>query len=58
MIVTRAASSHQKSRSNRPTLVATEAAYATVIAMEISSIMPGARSRISRTAPTRKGQPP
>ncbi len=58
MIVTSAASSHQKSRSNAPNVVASEAAYATVIAIEISSIMPGARSRTSRTPPTRNGQPP
>ena len=57
-MVTSAASSHQKSRSNTPRLVASDATYATVIAIEISSIMPGARSRASRTPPTRNGQPP
>jgi hypothetical protein len=56
--VTRAASSHQKSRSHSPRLVASEAAYATVIAIEISSIIPGARSRISPRAPARNGHPP
>ena len=35
-----------------------DAVYATVIAIEISSIMPGARSLISLTAPARNGQPP
>jgi hypothetical protein len=58
MMVTSAASSHQKSRSNRPAAVASDAAYATVMAIEISNIMPGARSRTSRTPPTRNGQPP
>ena len=58
MIVTSAASSHQKSSPNSPRLVASEATYATVIAIAISSIMPGARSRISLRAPVRKGHPP
>jgi hypothetical protein len=58
MIVTSAASSHQNSRSNSPRLVASDATYATVIAIAISSIIPGARSRTSATAPARNGQPP
>ena len=58
MIVTRAASSHQNSRSNQPRLVAIDADQATVMAMAISSIIPGARSRSSTTAPARNGQPP
>ena len=47
MIVTSAASSHQNSRSNHPSVVAIDAAHATVMAMAISSIIPGARSRTS-----------
>ena len=58
MIVTSAASSHQNSRSNQPKLVAIDADHATVMAMAISSIIPGARSRISARAPAKKGQPP
>ncbi len=58
MIVTSAASSHQNSRSNQPNVVASEATNATVMAMPISSIIPGWRSRDSRTAPTRNGLPP
>ena len=41
MIVTSAASSHQKFRSNQLRLVAIDATYATVIAIEISNIIPG-----------------
>jgi hypothetical protein len=45
MIATRSASSHQKSRSNppRPRLVTQDAANATVMAIGISSIIPGLR---------------
>ena len=57
-MVTSAASSHQNSRSNQPRLDAIDAAHATLIAMAISNIMPGARSRTSSTAPSRNGQPP
>ena len=53
-----AASSHQNSRSNRPRLVAADATKATVMAMPMSSIIPGWRDRISETAPVRNGQPP
>ena len=42
MIVTSAASSHQNSRSNQPRLDAIDDAHATVIAIAISSIIPGA----------------
>ena len=60
MITTRRASSHQKSSScgRRPRLAPREAPNATVIAVPISSIMPGRRSRISDTAPVRNGRPP
>ena len=52
------ASSHQKSRSPHPIVVANEDTYATVMAMEISSIIPGCRLRTSVTPPTRNGFPP
>ncbi len=58
MIVTRAASSHQNSRSNQPRLDAIDDDHATVIAIATSSIIPGARSRASATAPARNGHPP
>jgi hypothetical protein len=58
MMVTSAASSHQKSRSKSPKVVARDAMKATVTAIEISSIIPGARSRISLIAPATKGCPP
>ncbi len=57
-MVTSRASSHQNSRSNHPSDVAIDAVHATVMAMAIRSIMPGARSRISATAPARNGHPP
>ncbi len=57
-MVTSAASSHQNSRSNQPRAVAIEAAKATVIAIPMSSIIPGVRWRISCTAPRRNGLPP
>ena len=41
MIVTSADSSHQKSRSNQSSDVAIDATYATMIAIAISSIIPG-----------------
>ena len=53
-----AASSHQKSRSNQPSDVAADATKATVTAIEMSSIMPGWRARISSTPPRRNGLPP
>ena len=58
MIVTSSASSHQNSRSNQPALVDIDATQATVIAIDINSIMPGWRSRSSATAPARNGWPP
>ena len=57
MIVTSADSSHQNSRSNHPMVVASDAAYATLIAIATSSIIPGWRSWISAHAPERKTQP-
>jgi hypothetical protein len=47
MMAIRAASSHQKSRSNAPSSVAALARNATVIASPISSIIPGCRERAS-----------
>ena len=58
MIEIKAPSSHQKSRPNQPSDVAIEATYATVIAIAISSIMPGARARASDMPPVRNGCPP
>jgi hypothetical protein len=58
MITISSASSHQKSRSNSPIAVAALATKATVIAREISSIMPGSRLRASATPPSRNGRPP
>ena len=54
------ASSHQKSRSKPPipSVVTQEATKATVIAIEISSIMPGRRAASSERPPVRNGQPP
>ena len=54
MMVTSAASSHQNSRSTHPSVEAIEAPHATVIAIAISSIIPGARSRTSTTAPAKR----
>ncbi len=58
MITTSADSSHQNSRSKRPSVEAALARKATVIASETSSIIPGARPRISDHAPLRKTDPP
>jgi hypothetical protein len=58
MITISAASSHQNSSSNQPSVVAALARNATVIAMPINSIIPGRRSAASSTAPARNGQPP
>jgi hypothetical protein len=58
MMVTSAASSHQKSSSNQPREVAIDATKATVMAMAISSIIPGWRARSSWAPPARNGQPP
>ena len=54
------ASSHQKSSwwSSTPRLAPHDETNATVMASPISSIIPGARERISLTAPVRKGLPP
>jgi hypothetical protein len=58
MIVTRRASSHQKSRSKNPRVVAALATKATMIAIDIRSIIPGRHSRASSNPPFRNGQPP
>jgi hypothetical protein len=60
MMATSKASSHQKSRSNppMPRLVIQDAANATVMAMAISSIIPGCRVFSSWTPPFRNGWPP
>ena len=59
-MTTSSASSHQKSRSKLPipSVVIQEATKATVIAIEISSIIPGWRLRSSVKPPLRKGKPP
>jgi hypothetical protein len=44
-------------RTPQPRLTS-KSLYATVIAIEISSFIPGARSRTSLTAPARNGHPP
>ncbi len=58
MIVIRAASSHQNSRSSASREVAADATNATEMAMEMSSIIPGRRERTSASPPSRKGRPP
>ena len=60
MMTTRRASSHQKSSwwSRRPSVAPHEATNATVMAMPMSSIMPGLRALTSSIAPVRNGQPP
>jgi hypothetical protein len=60
MITISSASSHQKSRlcGSMPTLAPQDETNATVIARPISSIIPGARERISLIAPVRNGRPP
>lgn len=58
MITTSAESSHQNSRSTSPSADAALARKATVIASEMSSIIPGARRRSSDQAPVRKTAPP
>ena len=60
IMTTRRASSHQKSRSNPPIpkVVTHEATNATVIAMAISSIIPGWRDFSSDQPPCRNGVPP
>ncbi len=58
-MVTRAASSHQNSRSNQPNAVAIEAAKATVIAIPMSSIIPGpAMTDLLDGAPEERADPP
>ena len=51
-------SSHQKSRSSHSASLARLEPNATVIASEMSSIMPGVRSRSSCQPPLRNGDPP
>jgi hypothetical protein len=58
MMVMSVASSHQISTSNRPRVAAQLVTKATVMAMAMSVIMPGWRSRSSGTAPFRKTLPP
>ncbi|SIK10692.1 Uncharacterised protein [Mycobacteroides abscessus subsp. abscessus] len=60
MMVTSSASSHQKSsmKSPMPKLVIQEATKATVMAIAISSIIPGCRDFSSLSPPLRKGMPP
>ena len=60
MMGTSSASSHQKSRSKppRPRLVTHEAMKATLMAMAISSIIPGLRVLSSLRPPLRNGRPP
>ena len=60
MMTTSSASSHQKSsiRSPMPRVVTQEATKATVMAIAISSIIPGWRARNSVSPPFRKGMPP
>jgi hypothetical protein len=60
MMATSKASSHQKSRSNPPIprVVTQDAMKATLMAMPISSIMPGLRLFSSLSPPLRKGWPP
>ena len=60
MITISSDSSHQKSSSwpSNPRLLPIDDTNATVIANPIRSIIPGARERISLTAPVRNGRPP
>ena len=60
MMTTRSASSHQTSSScaSRPRLAPSEDTNATVMASEMSVIIPGLRLRSSLTAPVRNGRPP
>ena len=58
MIVTRVASSHHRSEPGNPKVTARLNTNATLIASEISVIIPGRRSRISPTAPLINTQPP
>ena len=60
MMTMSSASSHQKSSpwSSTPSEAPQEEPNATVIASPMSNIIPGARERISLTAPVRNGRPP
>ena len=58
MIVTSDASSSHSGMPGKPNVTATLNPNATVMASEISVIMPGVRSRSSRAAPCRNTQPP
>ncbi len=51
-------SSHHTSTSKWPRVAARLEAKATVMAMLMSSIIPGRRCRSSASPPVRKGQPP
>ena len=58
MIVTNVASSHHRSEPGKPNVTARLNPNATVIASEMSVIMPGKRSRSSVIAPRMNTQPP
>ena len=58
MTVTSVASSHHKSDPGKPSVTARLNTNATLIASEMSVIIPGNRSRISLTAPWMNTQPP
>jgi hypothetical protein len=58
MIVTRVASSHQRSVPGKPSVTARLNTNATVMASAMSVIMPGRRSASSPAAPLTKTQPP
>src|SRR6478672_5660993 len=58
MMVMSVASSHHRSIPGTPRVTARLNANATVMASEISVIIPGSRSRISCTAPRKKTKPP
>ena len=58
MIVTSVASSSQSGMPRKPRVTARLKTNATVIASEMSVIIPGSRSFSSRAAPCRKTQPP
>ena len=58
MMVTSVASSHQSDSPGYPSATARLKKKATLIAKEMSVIIPGRRSRSSRSPPARNTQPP
>ena len=58
MIVTSVASSHQSGSPSQPSVTAMLYKNATVMAREISVIIPGSRAFSSPSAPLRKTSPP